>query len=130
MNHDKALTRNVQEQKTAGVSPTSLSSAEFFHRYMIPNERPFELNDKSLILDDTPYHFIDTNDIPPGYAEVDVLLVDSGVKFNCMLTAGHVGNMVSDSRDFDWKIHGSGVRDMVRPLVGWWMYEKPSPEEK
>ncbi len=109
---------------------TSLSSAEFFERYMIPNKHHSRSNNKPLILDNMPYHFIDTNDIPPGYAEVDVLLDDNGVKFDCMLTAGHVGGMVRDSKDIGWELQGSGVRDVVRPLVGWWMYEKPSSGNK
>jgi len=115
---------------TAGVDPTSLSSAEFFERYMIPNKcnyDDFGPNHKPLVLDNMPYHFIDTDDIPNGYAEVDVLLDDNGVEFDCMLTAGHVGSTVCDSKDIGWKLQGSGVRDVVRPLVGWWMYEKPSP---
>lgn len=85
---------------------------------------------ESLILDNVPYHCIDTTDIPPGYAEVDVLLDDNGVMIDCLLTAGIVGSTIRDSKDFGLQLHGDGVRDVVCPLVGWWMYEKPSPKKK
>jgi hypothetical protein len=123
-NHDKALTRNVKEVTTE-VDPTSLSPAEFFETYMITHQRS-----RDLILDNSPYHRIDTNDIPSGYAEVDVKLDDNGVEFDCVLTAGLVGSTVRDSKDVGWNLHGSGIRDVASPLAGWWMTKKPSPEDQ
>jgi len=130
LNHDKALTGNIQEPKTAGLNPASLSSAEFLDTYMIRHQRPFMSIDESLVLDNMPYHRIDTNDIPPGYAEVDVKLDDNGEKIDCILTAGLVGSMVRDSKDMDWNLRGSGIRDVVSPLAGWWMSKKPSPADQ
>ncbi len=131
LNHDKALTRNVKEVTTTEVDPTSLSPAEFFEKYMITSQRPFMSTDNSLILDNTPYHCVDTEDIPAGYAEVDVKLDDNGVEFDCVLTAGLVGSTVRDSKDEGWNLHGSGIRDVASPLAGWWMSKKPEgPEEK
>ena len=69
--------------------------------------------DKSLILDNTPYHCIDTNDIPPGYAEADVKLDGNGVEIDCTLTAGLVGRMVRDSKEAGWEPSRGG---------GWWMF--------
>ena len=97
---------------------------------MITPSQPFGVYEKSLILDDMPYHRLDTDDIPPGYAEVDVLLDDNGEKIDCMITAGLVGSMVLDSKDFGWNLGGSGIRDVVSPLAGWWMFKKPSPEDQ
>jgi hypothetical protein len=145
-NHDKALTRNLKEVTTE-VDPTSLSPAEFFETYMITHQRSppslsavefFEMymiahqrsRDEPLILDNTPYHRVDTNDIPSGYAEVDVKLDDNGVKFDCVLTAGLVGSTVRDSKDMGWNLRGSGIGDVASPLAGWWMTKKPSPEDQ
>jgi len=121
-NHDKALTRNMKDIAKE-VDPTSLSPDEFFETYTITHQRS-----RGLTLDNTPYHRIDTGDIPSGYAEVDVKLDDNGVEFDCMLTAGLVGSTVRDSKDVGWNLHGSGIRDVVGPLAGWWMTKKPSPE--
>jgi hypothetical protein len=131
-NHDKALTTNTQEVKTAEVDHASLTSTEFFKSYMSIREitHPFVKIDKSLMLDNIPYHRIDTGDIPAGYAEVDVKLDDNGEEFDCMLTAGLVGSLVRDSKDVGLNLGGSGKRDVVSPLAGWWMTRKPSPEEK
>ncbi|OQS03960.1 hypothetical protein THRCLA_03761 [Thraustotheca clavata] len=42
------------------------------------------------------YPIIDTNDIPPGYLTVDVLVIDNGVKHKSMMFAGHLAYEVRD----------------------------------
>jgi hypothetical protein len=125
----KASDRDVKGPLLEGVNVASLSSAEFFETYMITPSQPFGVTEKSLILDDMPYHRLDIDDIPPGYAEVDVKLDDNGEKIDCMITAGLVGSTVLDSKDFSWKLGGSGVRDVVSPLAGWSMFKKPSEDQ-
>ncbi|KAJ7122194.1 hypothetical protein C8R44DRAFT_852922 [Mycena epipterygia] len=65
---------------------------------------------------------VDCNDTPPGYAEVDVKLVDQGKPFDCALTAGLVGTHISSSDDTT--LSETGKDDTVRPLLGWWMFIK------
>lgn len=101
------------------------------------------------MLDGTAYHSIDTDDIPVSYAEgeltstsipnpgvaahnagyiVDVKLDDNGVDFKSMIVAGLVGSEVQSSGDKE--LSEAGVRDVVKPLAGWWMFTKRGDVEK
>ncbi|KAJ7817928.1 hypothetical protein B0H14DRAFT_3089598 [Mycena olivaceomarginata] len=60
--------------------------------------------------------------IPPGYAEVDVLLDDNAEKFECAMVAGNIGMRVSSSGDR--KLSEWGADDTVRPVAGWWLFIK------
>jgi hypothetical protein len=47
------------------------------------------------------------------------------VETDCALLSGLVGRRVSNSKDTkEGKLRGSGLRDVVSPVVGWFMYEK------
>jgi hypothetical protein len=127
LNDDMTLTRTIQEVKTAEAEP-SLSSAEFIKKYMA--SQVTHPTDELFILDHMPYHRIDTDDIPPAHAQVDVKLDDNGELFDCVLTAGLVGSMVRDSKGIGFNLHGNGKGDVVSPLAGWWMYTKPSPKDQ
>lgn len=103
-----------------------------------------------MTLDGTTYHSIDTDDIPVSYAEgepststsipshgvaahdtgyvVNVKLDDNGVEFKSMIVAGLVGSEVQSSGDAELSL--AGVRDMVKPLAGWWMFTKRGDVEK
>ncbi|KAF8697075.1 hypothetical protein AX14_001469 [Amanita brunnescens Koide BX004] len=65
-----------------------------------------------LVLDGVPYPKIDNQDIPIGFAEVDVELDDNGQKFDTTLVAGSVGSQICVGTD--------SVRDTIRPLPAWW----------
>lgn len=75
-----------------------------------------------LTLDGAIYHRIDTNDIPVGFAEVDVKLDDNGQNFDTVLTAGLACTQVCDSGDRT--LSPGGKRDTGRPVVAWWMSAK------
>lgn len=73
------------------------------------------------------YHTIDTVSIPAGFAEVDVKLDDNGQISQCVLLSGLVGTKIRDSQQMkEGKLQGSGLRDVISPVVGWWMVEKPN----
>jgi hypothetical protein len=63
------------------------------------------------------YPCIDTDEIPPGSCEVDVLLNDNGELMDCMMLAGHVGNMASASGP-------QGIVDTLQPQAEWFMFVK------
>ncbi|KAJ7238166.1 hypothetical protein C8J57DRAFT_1439087 [Mycena rebaudengoi] len=77
---------------------------------------------KDLVLDSTPYYRVDSINVPPGYAGVDVKLNDNGELFDCMMTAGVIGMKVSSSRDVE--LSPTGRDDIVRPVSGWWIFIK------
>ena len=87
-----------------------------------------------LELDGVQYTTLDISDIPPGFCEVDVLLNDNGVKFNCMMVSGLVGTWVLDSnalRRGQEKEEGrerEGERDKVTPFAAWFMFVKDTAE--
>jgi len=67
---------------------------------------------RGVVLDGVTYPKINTNNIPGGYAEVDVLLDDNGVKFDSTIVAGSVGMQIC--------VDANSVRNTVRPLPAWW----------
>jgi hypothetical protein len=52
---------------------------------------------------------------------VDVLVDDNGDKIPCMMTAGLFGMEISGDVE--------GQRDTVRPVLGWWIFEKVAEDE-
>jgi len=79
------------------------------------NGRPYSAQD--LVLEGVAYPEIDVDDVPAGFAEVDVKLTDGEV-LDCMMVAGHVGYQVVGSRN-----------DGLRPLPAWFMFIK-NPGQK
>ncbi|KAJ7832886.1 hypothetical protein B0H14DRAFT_2364548 [Mycena olivaceomarginata] len=102
------------------VAPESLTAKSFWETY--------GAGANGLQLDDTCFHKIDRDNIPPSYTEVDVRLVSAtGGEKECAMTAGAVGMRVCSSNDST--LSPSGEDDTVRPVMGWWLFEKTSMEE-
>ncbi|KAJ6582362.1 hypothetical protein B0H19DRAFT_526945 [Mycena capillaripes] len=103
------------------TAPELLSAAEFVASYYIDrhHERWVELR---LVLDGAMFHLIDSADMPPSYAEVDVKLDDNGENFECCMIAGVVAGKVSSSGDK--ALSETGENDTMEPVVGWWMFTK------
>ncbi|KAJ7096839.1 hypothetical protein C8R44DRAFT_643859 [Mycena epipterygia] len=99
----------------SSVAPDSLTAALFW--------RTYGGYAGGLVLDDTRFHKIDCDNIPPSYAEVDVKLlsVNTGEE-ECAMTAGVVGTRVCSSKDS--RLSESGEDDTVRPVIGWWLFNK------
>ncbi|KAJ7035401.1 hypothetical protein C8F04DRAFT_1233656 [Mycena alexandri] len=97
-----------------------LTAAQFWATYGIPNKPvTWDWEDpRDLVLDDTPYHRLHRGAIPPGYAEVDILVDDNGERFDCAMVAGSIGTRVSSA------LSASGEDDTVRPIAGWWLFVK------
>ena len=73
------------------------------------------------MLDGVPYFFLDMKDVPAGYNEVDVLVINNGKKIQCTMVAGHVASDVSRTvRD------ELPVLDTLRPAPQWFLYVKAS----
>lgn len=60
------------------------------------------------------------DNVPAAYAEVDVLVDDNGKLFKTLMVAGLVGSQILSSGDA--KLSGTGQRDTIAPLSGWWMF--------
>ncbi|KAJ7882030.1 hypothetical protein B0H14DRAFT_3082520 [Mycena olivaceomarginata] len=107
-----------------GEAPDTLTAAQFWaaygHAYK-PFRDTWE-HPLDLVLDNTAYHQLNREAIPPGYAEVDVLLDDNAEKFECAMVAGNIGMRVSSSGDR--KLSEWGADDTVRPVAGWWLFIK------
>jgi hypothetical protein len=73
--------------------------------------------DMHLELDGIRYPHIALNQIPYGFCEVDVLLVDNDEKVECMMVAGHVGATATASE-------GSAGLDTLQPSAHWFMFVK------
>ncbi|KAJ7757015.1 hypothetical protein B0H16DRAFT_1537706 [Mycena metata] len=80
------------EMKESSTAPETLGAEQFWAAYAKPGVL------KDLVFDGTPYHRLDTNKVPPGYAEVDI--------------------------NGDRALSSTGRDDVVRPIVGWWMVQK------
>lgn len=71
-----------------------------------------------LELDNSIYHWIESNDVPPGYTSVPVKVDDNGDIFQARMIAGSVGMKFSSSQ-------GAGHDpDTIQPESGWWMFEE------
>ncbi|KAF7358480.1 hypothetical protein MVEN_00898500 [Mycena venus] len=97
------------------TAPETLTAADFWETYG-------KYMCKDLVLDGTPYHRLHRGGIPPGYGEVDILVIDNGERFECAMVAGSVGTRVSSSGDL--ALSTSGADDTVQPIMGWWLFVK------
>ena len=70
-----------------------------------------------LEIDGVHYFAIETDDIPPGYSQVDVTVDDNGDLLNCTMVAGHVAFEVSSKEP-------GGQPDMLSPSAQWFMFQK------
>lgn len=77
---------------------------------------------EELVLDGVQYPVLATEDIPPAYAEVDVMLDDNGQKFDTVMVAGLKDARVLSSGDKS--LSADGTHDTLAPQVAWWMYTK------
>jgi len=99
----------------SSVAPESLTAEGF--------RKTYGGHAGGLELDGMRFHKIDCANIPPSYAEVDVRLVShEGAEQPCSMTAGVVGMRVCSSKDSS--LSPSGQDDTVRPVIGWWLFEK------
>ncbi|KAF8209136.1 hypothetical protein K438DRAFT_1573226 [Mycena galopus ATCC 62051] len=94
----------------------SLTAAQFWAKY------GGKYIQKDLVLDGAPFHRLHRGAIPPGYGEVDVLLIDNGERFECAMVAGSIGMRVFSSGDRS--LSPNGADDTVQPMVGWWLFVK------
>ncbi|KAF8212751.1 hypothetical protein K438DRAFT_1928022 [Mycena galopus ATCC 62051] len=101
-------------------APESLSVEKFWATYT-------KETSADLVFDGTPYHRLNTENVSPGYATVNVTLDDNGALFDCEMIAGTVGTRVSSSGDTSLSVDGKD--DTVWPVAGWWMFAKKSEEE-
>ncbi|KAF8967478.1 hypothetical protein BDZ97DRAFT_1903364 [Flammula alnicola] len=70
-----------------------------------------------LILDDVQYPAIDTQNIPMGFCQVDVKVIDSEGESDCVMMSGHMACLVEGE-----------TGDTVRPLPSWYMFVKPTED--
>ncbi|KAL8644588.1 MAG: hypothetical protein Q9210_007179 [Variospora velana] len=77
-----------------------------------------------LKLDDAIYHWIESEDVPPGYTSVPVTVDDNGNVFLATMIAGSVGTRYTSSQGAEHDM------DTIQPESGWWMFEKKSGAEK
>ncbi|KAJ7092901.1 hypothetical protein B0H15DRAFT_938478 [Mycena belliarum] len=77
---------------------------------------------RELMLDGTPFHLVESDRVPAGYAEVDVKVQDEDGTVDCVMTAGMIGMRVSSSDDLG--LSAIGKNDTVRPVAGWWIFTK------
>ncbi|KAJ6527118.1 hypothetical protein B0H19DRAFT_969986 [Mycena capillaripes] len=96
--------------------PELMTAQQFWATYAESSVR------HDLVLDGTPYHRIDREEVPAAYAEVDVKLNDNGEMFDCIMVAGLVGTQVTASGDL--VLSAAGKDDVIRPLSGWWIFTK------
>ncbi|KAK2463060.1 hypothetical protein APHAL10511_004715 [Amanita phalloides] len=77
---------------------------------------------EGIVLDGVAYPRIDTDMIPPGYAEVDVKLDDNGISFESTIVAGSIATQIFTGT--------TSTRDTVRPLSAWWLFTTSADEVK
>ncbi|KAF4618484.1 hypothetical protein D9613_009747 [Agrocybe pediades] len=71
-----------------------------------------------LQLDGVDYAYVDSNDVPTGFCEVDVKLDDNGEEFDCMMVSGHLARVTT----------GDNL-DTIRPMPAWFMFIKEECED-
>ncbi|KAJ7681995.1 hypothetical protein DFH06DRAFT_953365, partial [Mycena polygramma] len=105
-------------------APETMHAARFWATYSNTKTRQDLVIHKkgTLLLDGTPYHRIDRNHVPLGFAEVDVDLIQRNSRTECVMVAGMIGTRISSSGDTG--LSEEGKDDTVRPVAGWWMFKK------
>ena len=121
------LTFPRPHQALPNGDPASLSAEDFFKSYT-KEIRFHSQRQAALVLDGSRYHLVDSNKIPSGFTEVDVLVDDNGELFPSMMTVGLIGTQVCSSDDK--KRSATGQRDTVKPIAGWWLFVKIADENE
>ncbi|KIJ59731.1 hypothetical protein HYDPIDRAFT_118237 [Hydnomerulius pinastri MD-312] len=104
------------------ADPLQISASQFASVYTIRERSPH------LVLDGFPFPTIDSQDIPCGYAHLDVKLDDNGELFDTMLIAGSIGSQICSAEKSE--LFRNGMRDTVRPVTAWWyLIKKESIDE-
>lgn len=86
-----------------------------------PSELQAEKKEDVGTFDMSSYGQISTGDIPVGFADVPVKLIDNGLKLSCMMVAGHVGARTSGSEE---------KQDTLQPEPHWFMFEVEQVESQ
>lgn len=68
-----------------------------------------------MVMGGLRYPIVDTNKIPRGFVDVEVLLVEEQLVTPCQMVAGHVGAMVSGE-------------NTLQPASEWFMFVKGDPK--
>ena len=123
---NKAFWQKIAHVDEGGSGPHYLSGwitafCFFDNKGMPPKENSLASRDGAN-LGGVQFHRVETGDIPPAYAEVDVLLDDNGQEFNTIMVAGSVGVRVSDSGVTTGG--GDGKQDTLQAEAGWWIFDK------
>lgn len=71
--------------------------------------------------DASVYGRVSMDDIPVGFAEVPVRLIDNGLELSCMMVAGHVGARISGLAE---------KQDTLQPEPHWFMFEVEQVESQ
>ncbi|KAG2121625.1 hypothetical protein DEU56DRAFT_95395 [Suillus clintonianus] len=126
----------VAHYERGGSGPTWLSG--WITAFMVfdekgqwtPDKQRRDYEDSELILDGVSYPFLDSDEIPAGYAQVDVTLQREigGKEYPTALTAGLIGTRICSSGDKT--LSDAGERDSARPAIGCWWVLKKDPEAK
>jgi len=119
----KDFWQKIADYRSGGSGPCYLSgwitAFCFFDKdgqslHCPPSDRSGEV----LTVDGATYHHVDTNDIPPAFAEAPVLLDDNGVQFKTVMIAGLLGMRVSGAN-----------KGTVQPQPAWWIAEEIRTEK-
>ena len=121
---NKDFWQKIAHSEGGGSGPTYLSGWITAFCFFDDKGKTMWTKDGSegLVLEGARFHRVDTGDIPPAYAEVDVLLDDNGQEFKTLMVAGLVGMAVTDS-EVKRPDH-SGKNDTIQPVSGWWIFDK------
>jgi hypothetical protein len=82
--------------------------------------------DTTLRIDGQVFHRIDSNDVPPAWISVPVMINELGIEYKARMVAGVVGYDVSESGE---KLeNGEKGLDTLKPQTGWWIHEERSEQ--
>ncbi|KAF7300163.1 hypothetical protein MKEN_01339800 [Mycena kentingensis (nom. inval.)] len=119
---------NADAIPTKGRAAEDLSAAEFWETYLARDQDVA----RDLVLDDTPYHQLSFNAVPPAFAEVDVAVrfTENGPQEDCVMVAGTLGTRISSSGEKNKQLSETGEDDVMRPMSGWYLFTKRTDMEK
>lgn len=87
----------------------------------------YRRHDDPLVLDGIDYHWIQSDDVPPGWGKVPVKVNDNGEEIETEMVAGSVGINCFSSRPAPEPGVDPTV-DTMQPQTGWWIYSKTKGE--